>query len=88
MPRKQRRDYPSISRQEVNVIERLRKGRVHKEIAEELHIETSTVSKHLQNVMRRNNAKTGPHMVDIYLHRKHGIIDFPYNNGNTDRKRA
>jgi len=67
--RKSRRDYPSISRQEINVIEYLRTGLTHKEVACRLHIETSTVSKHVQNVSKRFKINKETALIDRYLHK-------------------
>ena len=62
-----RRNHDSLSSQERRVIELVRNGFVHKQIADKMCIAETTVSKHVQNMMPKLRAKNAPHMVNNYL---------------------
>ena len=70
------RNFEALTSAEVLVMELLRKGNCHKEIGDKIHRSPKTISTHARNIQRKYNVRKETAAVDIYLHRKHGILDF------------
>jgi len=70
------RHFNRISKREHQVLERLSRGKVHKQIADDLNISPATASTHVKNCMRKLNTNKETELVYRYTCLKHGIIDF------------
>ena len=71
-----KRNFPALTRREVEVMEFLCKGKVHKEIGKELHRSEKTVHKHVQNISKRYGVNKETALVAKYQVQKYGILEF------------
>jgi DNA-binding NarL/FixJ family response regulator len=66
----------NLSQREIEIIEYLSRGLISKEIAEILHINTSTVESHKENIRQKLNLKTVVEIVVFAL--QNGIISYRF----------
>jgi DNA-binding NarL/FixJ family response regulator len=65
----ERKNFENLSAREMQVLEKLAKGRLYKEIADDLNVTTDTVSKHVQGIYRKLHVHTRTEAVAKYLGR-------------------